>query len=317
MIIQWLEAALGDVIEASDGKEARVNCPFCYGRIGRADEKHHMYVSQIEPVAFCFRCGWQGNYISLIMSVSGCNYAQALKELEEPTPNVQRFDRIFSPMGLVMGHSMASKPDGFQLVSDGIESREGQAVWKYLTRVRHVSPHIARKYMGYVPGSRRAWILVDTNYWQGRLMMPGEPKYLSAPWPKGDALWNAGALAGRSITVCEGVFSALAVGSKAIALCGKTITQPQARRIARSGVQHIRIMLDADATAHSYDVARALLRSGFSGQIIIHELSNGDPTDGMSGIEKPYDGWCSEVREGLSSHEFMRLHIGVWAGRSA
>lgn len=318
MIIEWLTAALGDTIPASEGKEVRVNCPFCYGRIGRIDEKFHMYVSQVHPVAFCFRCGWQGNYVSLIMSVSGCGYAEALKQLEEPTPNVTRFEHIFSPMGLIMGHKETSTPSGFQFVRNPEEVQstlapEERAVWNYLTRVRGIPKYIVCRNMGWVPGTLRAWILVDTNFWQGRLIVPGEPKYLSSPWPKGDSLWNASALDGVRLTICEGVFSALAVGSKAIALCGKTLTQPQASRIARSKVKRIRIMLDADATAGAYEMARVLQDAGFSGEIVIHELCQGDPTDGLDGTERPYEGWATEVLRGLSEADFNRLYQGNYS----
>lgn len=298
MIREWLETAVGDVTEASSGSELRVNCPFCEARIGRPDGKQHMYVSVHTPVAFCFRCGWQGNYVSLIISVSGCNYAEALKQLEAPTPNVSRFEKLFSPMGLVMGHSMSSRPPGFRFFSnqDKVKpTREEKAAWAYLVYQRNIPCPIVRKYMGWAPGTNRAWILVDGDFWQGRSIVSCEPKYISSPWPKGDAIWNPNALNDNHVIICEGVFSAIAVGSHAIALCGKTITEPQAKRIAKASPSKLTIMLDADATQFSYDMAQTLTEHGYCGQMIIHELNNGDPTDGMDGKVVSY-GWGALVR---------------------
>lgn len=302
MIDQWLDTMLGDVIENSDGTELRVNCPFCESRVGRSDEKHHLYVSTQSPVAMCHRCLWQGNYISLIISVSGCSYAEALRQLESPTPNVSGWSRLASPSGL-MGlkpEAVLSKPDKFrQFDICETSSKEELAVWNYLHR-RGIPQAIVRKYMGWAPGTNRAWILIDTNYWQGRLIIPGNPKYLSPPWPKGDALWNAGALNDNHVVICEGVFSAIAVGSRAIALCGKSITQPQAQRIARSHAKSITVMLDADAIQYAYDIAKTLEEAGYVGIMKIHELQVGDPTDGLEGRVINYD-WGTSVRNRILS----------------
>lgn len=304
MINDWLESNIGDVIEASNGTELRVNCPFCESRIGRPDDKHHMYVSTQMPVAICFRCTWQGNYISLIISASGCNYAEALKQLESPTPNVSRFNKLIKPTGLLglSTDALMSRPDRFRNFDIGKEtsSKEELAVWNYLSNRRHIPHALIYKYMGWAPGTNRAWILVDINFWQGRLIISGDPKYISSPWPKGDSIWNASALDTYNITICEGVFSAIAVGSHAIALCGKTISQLQAKRIAKSRVRNITVMLDADATKYSYGVAKTLEEAGFIGVLKIHELESGDPTDSTNGDVVNYD-WGTNVRRVLAT----------------
>lgn len=303
MIREWLDSALGEVIEASNGSELRIDCPFCAARVGKADSKHHMYISNDNPVAFCFRCGWQGNYISLIMSVSGCSYSEALKQLSDPRPNINRFDRLFSPLGTVLGHQMSSYPDKFKFFNDDQQQmgREEHVIWNYLVKKRRISKSIVRKYMGWASGTWRAWILVDKDFWQGRAVLPGiEPKYISSPWPKGDTIWNPNALNDNHIYICEGVFSALAVGSHAIALCAKTVTEPQAKRIVKSNPPAITIMLDADATQFAYDMAAALERYGYCGILKIHELEKGDPTDGLDGMVIGYD-WSTEIARRIST----------------
>lgn len=297
MIQEWLEATLGDIIEAGGGTELRVNCPFCESRVGRPDEKHHLYISTQSPVAMCHRCTWQGSYISLVIGVSGCSYAEALRQLDSPMPSVERFSRLMSPTGLLgsIPEAVISKPNKFKTFDINENSaKEELAVWNYLVNRRKIPQALIRKYMGWAPGTHRAWILVDCNFWQGRLIIPGEPKYLSSPWPKGDALWNANALNDNHVIICEGVFSAIAVGSHAIALCGKTITPMQAERIVRSHVRAVTIMLDADAIQQAYGIAKTLEEVGYVGIMKIHELVAGDPTDGLEGKLVTYD-WHANI----------------------
>jgi hypothetical protein len=51
----------------------------------------------------------------------------------------------------------------------------------------------------------------------------------------------------------------------------------------------ITIMLDADATKCSYDIAKALEENGYNGILKIHALKQGDPTDGLEGKTIGYD----------------------------
>lgn len=302
MMREWLASVLGDVVDNSNGTEMLVNCPFCEARTGKPDTKHHMYISVDKPVAFCFKCGWQGNYISLIISVTGCSYAKALEQLESPTPNIGQFEKLFSPKGLIMGHKMSSHPAGFKAFASPDEDRpmEEKAVWNYLARKRHIPFALIIKYMGWVPGTHRAWILVDGDFWQGRSITSAEPKYISSPWPKGDAIWNPNALNDNHIYICEGVFSAIAVGSHAIALCGKTITEPQAKRIVKSRTSSITIMLDADAVDSAYNMAETLVKQGYGGRLMVHELERGDPTDGLIGRTIEAD-WGAMVKRRIST----------------
>lgn len=303
MIDRWLEETIGNVIPASSGSELRVDCPFCEGRVGKPDNNHHMYVSQVKPVAFCFRCGWQGSHVSMVMAVEECGYGEALLRLDNPTPTVEKFGRQPLTGMLTAVRNVMSQPEGFRLIDCppvGCPLEE-RAVWRYLHVRRGIAEAIIRRYMGWVPGTNRAWILVDQNWWQGRLIIPGQPKYLSPPWPKGDALWNGGALNRyRDIIIAEGVFSAMSAGQNAIALCGKTITEPQAMRIIRARPDRITVMLDADALNAAYDLASALVGYGYKGRLTIHQLAQGDPTDGLEGTTIPY-GWATEARRRISA----------------
>jgi len=300
MIIDWLESRFGEVRPTSNGEEYRICCPFCSAKVGKLDTKYHMYVSAVRPVAHCFRCEWKGHYMSLVRSVDGCSYSQALEAIDGVVANAQRLDALLNPK-TSMTQDSYSEPNGFRLLTGLEHHPEKSASWRYL-RQRDVPIGLIRSCFGYVPGSMRVWMLIDDNWWQGRSLTKMEPKYISPPWPKGDSLWNGRALETHdNIVLCEGVFSAIAVGNGAIALCGKTMNEQQAARISRSTSDdtEITIMLDADAIDNAYDMANALRLSGFNGDINIQYMDSGDPADGVIGNIVRWD-WSAEIKHALA-----------------
>jgi hypothetical protein len=232
------------------------------------------------------------------MNVEGCSYAEALKQLDDPVADIRAFDALdlHSPRGLVKGELHANVPGGFKFLWQS-SSKEAIAIHRYLM-LRKVPKRIVDKHFGCVQGTNRVWILVDTNWWQGRLIMPGQPKYISPPWPKSDSLWNAGALVrGGRIVVCEGVFSAIAVGSDAVALCGKSMSNVQAKRIAAAGLEEIVVMLDAGAVDYACETAR-VLHSRCNAKIKVQYMASGDPAAGVLGKLVDYD-WHLIVENAL------------------
>lgn len=301
MIENWLRSRLENV-SYGNGQELRADCPFCFARTGREDTKRHLYISAAKPVAYCHRCSWKGHYIGLIMSVEGCTYQEALVYMEKPLISVKGFDKLYSPRGLVQGQVMASQPDGFIGMVDATNSAdvslEQQAIYRYVKK-RKVPGYLMEKF-GYVLGTHRVWILIDANWWQGRLIIPGEPKYISPPWPIGDSLWNAKALREyKEVTICEGVFSAAAVGPFAAGLCAKTMTNLQAERLAGARrVDTYNILLDAGAEENAHVAADKLRYFGFNGNINIHYMKTGDPAGGIRGGSASW-GWETAVRASL------------------
>lgn len=304
MIDNWLNSRFGDTRSASGGRELRVCCPFCKARQGRVDTKFHLYVRLDKPIAHCFRCDWKGHHLGLVMSVDGGSYAEAIQSIEGPVPDVGLFEELFSSRGLAQSQQLASTPDGYipLMYSTREDTIESRAVWRYLID-RGVPQRLIRSRFGYVPGSMRAWVMVDVDWWQGRMIISGEPRYISPPWPKGDSLWNGIALATcDSIHICEGVFSAIAVGEHAIALCGKTMNELQAQRIVNAMDDKddslINILLDADAIQNAHVVAQQLVSLGYKGRLELRYMHSGDPADGKMGERLAWD-WSVPVKYAL------------------
>lgn len=307
MIEEWLEKTIGDIKYNSSGTDVAVCCPFCEARRGSPDDKYHMYVSVIRPVAICHRCDWSGTHLSLVMEVDGCTYIEALSAIQNPKHTVADYDKVFRsvrPTELPRSGKM-SQPPGYIpfLQATGWHiGKEARIIWNYITHNRGVPIAYALSSWGYVPGSNRAWVLIDNTWWQGRSIFPNAKlKYISPPWPKGDSLWNAKALYQYNIVdICEGVISATHDGDNAVALCGKTVTDLQAERLSIAPVKTYRVMLDSDAKDQSYVIAEKLRYFGYIGCIKLCHLQDGDPADHVPYTTEPYD-FVSEVRHKLGA----------------
>ncbi len=302
MIETWLDFNFPKVLNASGGQDKRIDCPFCEARHGSPDTKQHMYVNLTHAAVHCFRCDWSGNQIDLVMSVTGCSYLEALIEVSQPTQHVGLFQRITaSPKGLM--HVDAAKPDGFMtLYEPAIEgSAECKAILNYL-RQRKVPERLIRQRFGVVPGTHRAWIIIDYRYWQGRSIIKSvEPRYVNPPWEKADALWNWQALGkAEEIVICEGVFSALAVGDHALALLGKSATEQQVARIVRHQPRQICLMLDKGAEAEAMRLAEQFVMAGYRNALKLHWLEYAQPDDGLTGVTEDWS-YALQVRQRLSN----------------
>jgi len=234
------------------------------------------------------------------MNVDGCTYSQALLQIGDSVPDIAKFSGLYSARGLVQSEQLSSEPDGFMPLLGGksvfVEER---AVRRYLLKKRKVPLSLVEEYFGWVPGSNRVWMLVDDNWWQGRLLTVGEPKYISPPWPRGDSLWNADALNGNVVDVCEGVFSAIAVGLTAVALCAKTINDEQIKRTVQANPKSLCLRLDAGADGDAHVMAERFVRLGYRGALKIRYMQSGDPADGVPGPMVKWE-WHTNVRHELS-----------------
>ena len=308
MIDEWLQKTFGDLYPNSSGTDVAVDCPFCCERTGREDTKHHLFVSVVKPVAKCHRCDWDGSHIDLVMKVDGCTYIEALVHLQSLVPNISKYNKVFGNAVLENKRPTVSEPPGYRSFNDcvGYGGIEADVILNYLQK-RGVPKDIILSSCGIVPGSNRAWILIDKLWWQGRsIFNTSTQKYISPPWPRGDSLWNASALIHyNDVTICEGAISAIHAGRNAVALCGKNMTDLQAIRLAKSHVDTYNIMLDSDAASQLYIVAARLRYHGYGGDIILCHLQEGDPADHVPMAREHYD-FGSVVRHRLMQTSYMR-----------
>jgi len=118
---------------------------------------------------------------------------------------------------------------------------------------------------------------VERGWWQERnISDPNpKPKYRSTHAPIEDRLYNWQALSRREVYITEGIISAACLGDKAVALCGKSATPQQMRRLGLSSVERYTVCLDADAQSEATALAKDL--SNFGKEVVIRVYSEGDP----------------------------------------
>jgi DNA primase len=134
------------------------------------------------------------------------------------------------------------------------------------------------------------------NYFVCRKYDNSKPKYVNAPWPKGDTLFIAEPQKKIKVLappiIVEGIFDAIAVariGYRGIAVLGKSITSPQLSRLANVDPEFI-IYLDNDALSHAVQLKMQLDALGSRTYLIRQEkdaadLYNGDPSYLKGAIE--------------------------------
>jgi len=281
--------------------DLRVNCPFCDVRYGKVDVSYKLYISLNKRVCHCFRCGYSRSWLGLVMDVTGMDYAQSWGELY-CVPKVRDFDNIH----LTIAHTHDTKgsristkqlvlPPGWNGVVSG--SREAQ----YLERRGFGPWHLDRYHIGTLmdhPG--RVVIPMEKGFWQARAIYPFmKPKYISPNAQAYDVIFNAAALElYDEVAICEGAFSAMAVGENAVGLLRNKATSGQVDRFINSGVRKFIVVLDAGAERMAVALGRALMRGGKCAELRMCEI--GDPADGGKFIVRRCD-FAAEVKTMLGS----------------
>lgn len=261
--------------------DLRVNCPFCT-RYGGADVGHHLHVSLVKEVCHCFRCGYKATWAQLIADVDGVSIREALLALDE---------EAIKPLYMLIKHERhtsigpgSSVPSWFVTINDAVASDSGALALSGNLARDYVHMRL-RKYTDCQPLYRR-WGINSTEYgmlvfpvedgwWQARRMIGDGPKYISCQEPKEDRLYNWQALDNDELYVTEGIISAAAIGSQAVALCGKEATEEQLERLAYSNASKITVCLDADAMG---DAVKLALDLGVCGrEVWVRQYVTGDP----------------------------------------
>lgn len=263
--------------------DIEIHCPFC------GDDKYHMKIgiARIQAI-HCFRCSYSASYVKFVMDYKKVTYYIALSELYvKPT-----IVNLLAEQERKKPHAprICSMPKDFRKLHY-VKDNWGKLARRYLESRGFNSYHWKYYNLGLalcVPS--RIVIPIENGYWQGRRMFDWmDPKYLN---PKADArsvIFNAKALnLYKEVVVCEGAFSAMAVGENAVALVGKEPTDEKCDRIIASPAERIVIALEPGAYGSMGAFMQRLTRSGK--QVIVWKYSVGDPADPAGVfIEMEYD----------------------------
>jgi len=271
--------------------DLQISCPFCVSA-----HKLHMHVSIVKNVVHCFKCGYGGSWVTFIMDVLKCNYFQAISELYV-VPKIRNdvSETLLEQLQKksITKHEKVSLqlPYDFQLLKESQSTAAKQAV-----RYMHKRGFEQQDYEFYNIGvcmaslPMRVVIPVEDGYYQARAIPDWlEPKYKN---PKSEAryyIFNSIALElYDEVVICEGAFSAMAVGRNAVALLGKELPLEKLQRLLESPVKEFIVALDYGAGEFAVEVADKLYKGGKIVRMWKFKDER-DPADGGEYEELPYD----------------------------
>lgn len=277
--------------------EIQVNCPNC------DDTKRHMYINRSRQVTHCFKCGYSPNWISLVMDITRLPYWMAIGELYRK-PRVIDFNTMMNgedrPRRI---QSILSLPTGFVNLTN-LNTHVAIKMRDYIYSRGFGNWHIQRYNLGATPNiPLRIIIPIEFNYWQGRRLYDFmEPKYINPPDPAKKAIFNSMALTTyKEVVICEGAFSAMAIGENAIALIGKECPEEKLARLLDADVHKYIVALDSDAKEYALKLCDMLQTGGK--EVELWDFHYGDPAENDGIITKRPFTFKTKVEEGLYGHK--------------
>lgn len=267
----------------------RVNCSFCKQNLGKVDYKHKLYISKHKQTVHCFRCGYSASWITFVQDFLQCDRHVAIGELYNK-PKVKDIDKIDSFLSKQREEEKTyecSLPKDFKCLYE----LEGYRQHKRYLIKRGFEETIWKKYNLGVADSYpgRVILPVEQGYFQARAIHNWiKPKYINPKVQSRHYIFNSQALnLYDEVVICEGIFSAIAVGDNAIALLGKQAIYEQIKRLLKSDVSSFIIALEKDAFSTVVKIADLLYNS--DRRITLWEYRNGDPADSDDFVVKEYN----------------------------
>jgi DNA primase len=271
-----LENVLGSSTKKSKTNYA-FHCPFCNHPKPKLEVDVETNSKGENPFA-CWVCGTKGRTVKKLLQLLRLPKTESLQVLQFVKKG-SAYEEVDIPPVML---PKESKP----LLRASKESVLANKARNYLNK-RGISDTDIRKYnIGYaVDGEYRDRIIIPSysengqlNYFITRTIGEAFQKYKIPPIASKDIIffeslinWN------EPVTLCEGVFDAIAIKRNAIPLLGKFIQPALKKRLLQSDVQEIYIALDSDAQVQAYKHCEELIRMGK--QVHIVQLEGKDPSE--------------------------------------
>ena len=278
-LIYLIDSVLGVGKSTSRGNRA-YHCPEC---------KHHKLKLEINLEESsphfqsyqCWVCGVKGKKLTTLFKkiTADSDKVNELRFLIKSTSKDEKQE--------VTAVKRAVLPDEFiSLIIPPINSLVAKKALHYLTKRDITKEDIIKYNIGYCEfGIYSNMIIIPSynsegtlNYFTARNFNPNSPiKYKNPDVPR-DIIglelfinWNV------PITLCEGMFDAIAIKRNVIPLLGKTIQSSLMKKIINSAVEKIYIALDKDAIKQSLNFCEKLMNEGK--EVYLVDLADKDPSE--------------------------------------
>jgi DNA primase len=278
-LIYLIDSVLGVGKSTSRGNRA-YHCPEC---------KHHKLKLEINLEESsphfqsyqCWVCGIKGKKLTTLFKkiTADSDKINELKFLTKSTSKDEKQE--------ITAVKRAVLPDEFiSLIISPIDSLVAKKAINYLTKRNITKEDIIKYNIGYCEfGIYSNMIIIPSynsdgalNYFTARNFDKNSTiKYKNPDVPR-DIIglelfinWNV------PITLCEGMFDAIAIKRNVIPLLGKTIQSSLMKKIINSTVEKIYIALDKDAIKQSLNFCEKLMNEGK--EVYLVDLADKDPSD--------------------------------------
>lgn len=261
-IVNLLDDTLG-VGTSLKGNEQAHHCPFCH---------HHKKKLQINLDTQQWHC-W-------VCDAKGKKISRLLRRLNVDSRKLQRLYEIYDDDYIVSGTSTEEKielrlPMEFKSL---LETPKGinplyRKVVQYAKDRGITNEDIIRYNIGYCDGGMYSNRIIipsydsdgKLNYFIARSVFSEEKfKYKNPPVSKNVTMFENQINWNEPITICEGVFDAMAVKRNAIPILGKFIPKTLMDSIYKRGVKEIKILLDKDAQSQALYYVNYFMNNGIT-----------------------------------------------------
>lgn len=249
-------------IPTGKGRERKYNCPFCVTRLGRADNKFHLYFDPDRSYKgsvgqfVCHRCGVKGSKEKLAKyyeEVAVFNLSDIDTKLARFKYGLSEEDDDEQP------NIECPEPTTQEIVSGSLEE-------EYLVKRGFASVHIDRYKIKAGAGDLLNRIVIpaydgDTLvYWQARSVIGSvKPKYKNPMMPKQDVIFNKDeAFRFKRIFIMEGPLTAMMGGRDCVCVFGSNVSRALIRILLSGEPEEYVICLDEDAMGKGIDLAEAM-----------------------------------------------------------
>ena len=270
LFLTKLENVLGKSKNTNRGNRS-FKCPIC---------RHHKNKLEINMVTFqyhCWVCGIKGNRITSLLKKSNIHPSlinDIAKLLPKRGKNIERsYDEVSLPKEYIPLYNISK---------NNITARH---VLKYLKFRGFTKNDILKYNVGYCDeGEYKGHIILPSydasfklNYFIARTYAESSYiKYKNPPVTKDVIGLESFVNFNVPITICEGIFDAIAIKRNVIPLFGKEMSNELKKVLALSKVKKIYIALDMDAMKQAIRHAKDLLDDGK--EVYLIELEGKDPS---------------------------------------
>ena len=281
-LVYLLDSVLGKGKSTSKGNRA-YHCPECKHHKLKLEinlEEHSPHFQSYQ----CWVCGFKGKKLTTLFKKIEAN-PDKVNELRLLVKSASKEIKV------VVDNKKVTLPEEFISLINPPDNLVTKHALHHLKKRGITKEDIIKYNIGYCEFGRYANMIIlpsynsngNLNYFTARNFDKNSPIKYRNPDVNRDIIglelfinWNT------PITLCEGIFDAIAIKRNVIPLLGKTIQPSLMKKLINSTVNKIYIALDKDAIKQALNFCESLMNEGK--EVYLVDLNDKDPSD--MGFEK-------------------------------